>query len=189
LVLFLSYLCILFFILKIFNLELSAVGNDDFLSSGSALATDFLDVSHDVHAFADLAKNNVFAVQPRSNSGGNKKLATIGVRSAIGHRQQTWSNVLSDKVFVSKFLTINRFSAGSVLSSEVTALAHESWNNSMERRAFVAHTFFAGAKRSKVFNGFRYIGVVHVENDSTGVLAANGHVEEALDRHGVKEMK
>jgi hypothetical protein len=174
------------FFSKILNLKLSAVGNDDFLSSGSALATNFLDVSDNIHAFANLAKNDVFSVQPRSNSGRNKKLATVGVWSAVGHGQQTWSNVLSDEVLVGKFLAVNRFSAGSVLSGEVTALAHKSWNYSMEWTAFVAHAFFAGAKRSEVFYGLWYVCVVHVENDSAGVLAANGHVEEAFDRHGQK---
>jgi len=168
------------------NLKLSAVGNNDFLSGGSALATDFLDVSNNVHTFADLAKNDVFTVQPRSNGGGNKKLATIGVWSAVGHGQQTWSNVLSDKVLVGKFLAVDALSAGSVLSSEIAALAHKAWNDSVEGTAFVAHAFFSGAQGSEVFNGFWHIGVVHVKDDSSGVLAANGHVEKAFDRHCYK---
>jgi len=168
------------------NLKLSAVGNNDFLSGGSALATDFFDVSNNVHTFAHLAKNDVFTVQPRSNSGGNKKLATISVWSAVGHGQQTWSNVLSDKVLVGKFLAVDALSAGSVLSSEIAALAHKAWNDSVEGTAFVAHAFFSGAQGSEVFNGFWYIGVVHVKDDSSGVLAANGHVEKAFDRHCYK---
>ena len=50
-----------------FDLKLSAVDDDDLLSGGSALATNFLDVSNDVHTFADLTENDVFTVQPRND--------------------------------------------------------------------------------------------------------------------------
>jgi len=166
-----------------FDLKLSAVDDDNLLSGGSALATNFLDVSNDVHTFADLAENDVFTVQPRSNSGGQEKLTAVGVWSAVGHGQETWSGVLSDEVFVGKFFAIDGFSSGTVLSGEVATLAHETWNDSVEWRAFVAHTFFSGAESSEVLNGFWYF-IVHVEHDSTGGLATNGHIKKALDRHG-----
>lgn len=170
-----------------FGLKLSAVGDDDLLSGGSALATNFFDVSNDVHAVADLAENDVFTVQPRSNGGGHEKLTAVGVWSAVGHGQETWSNVLSDEVFVGKFLAVDRFSSGTVLSGEVTTLAHETWNDSVEWTAFVAHTFFSGAESSEVLNSFWYSVVVHVERDSAGGLATDGHIEKALDRHVVWE--
>ena len=46
------------------GLELSAFGNDDRLSGGTGLTADFLDSSNYIHTFGDLAKNDVFAVQP-----------------------------------------------------------------------------------------------------------------------------
>merc|ERR1719229_1003556 len=110
------------FLLIFLNLELSAVGNDDLLSGGTGLTADFFNGSNYIHTFGDLAKNDVFTVQPRSNSGGDKKLATVGVWSAVGHGQETWSDVFSDEVFVGEFFTIDGFSAGSVLSSEIASL-------------------------------------------------------------------
>merc|ERR1712165_90979 len=132
------------------DLKLSAVGNDDLLSGGTGLTANFFDSSNYIHTFGDLAKNDVFTVQPRSNSGCDKELATVGVWSAVGHGQETWSNVFSDEVFVGEFFTINGFSAGSVLPSEIASLAHKAWNDSMEGTAFVAHTFFSGAQGSEV---------------------------------------
>ena len=94
--------------------------------------------------------------------------------------------MLFDKVFVSEFLTVNRFSTSSVLSGEVAALTHKAWNDSMEWTTFVPHALFSGAQSSEVLNGFWDNVVVHVENDSTSGLSTNGHVEVALDRHGIK---
>ena len=192
------------------GLELSAFGNDDRLSGGTGLTADFLDSSNYIHTFGDLAKNDVFAVQPTNkkkyiktqkqqkrlfqhfldqifslncNSGGDKELATVGVWSAVSHGQETWSNVLFDEVFVSEFFAVDRFSAGSVLSSEIASLAHETWDDSVEWTSFVAETFFSGAQSSEVFDGFWYNIVVHFENDSTGWFTANGHVKVAGDRH------
>jgi len=165
------------------GLELSAVGNDDLLSGGTGLTSNFFDSSDYIHTFGDLAKNDVFTVQPRSNSGGNKKLATVGVWSAVGHGQETWSNVFFDEVFVSEFFAIDGFSAGSVLSCEIASLAHKAWDDSVEGTAFVAHTFFSGAQSSEVFDGFRHNIVVHFKNDSTGWFTANGHIKVAGDRH------
>jgi len=166
------------------DLELSAVGDNNLLSGGSALAANLFDGSDNVHTFGDLTKNDVFTVQPRSNSGGQKKLTTIGVWSTVGHGQKTWSSVLFDEVFVCEFFAVDRFTAGTVLSGKVATLAHEAWNDSVEWRAFVAHAFFSGAESSEVFNGFWDDVIVHVEGDSTGGLATDGDIEKALDRHG-----
>jgi len=92
--------------------------------------------------------------------------------------------VLFDEVFVGEFLAVDGFSSGTVLSGKVATLAHETWNDSVEWTAFVAHTFFSGAESSEVLNGFWYGVIVHVEHDSTGGLATDGHIKKALDRHG-----
>jgi len=165
------------------DLELSAVGNDDLLSGGTGLTADFLNSLNYIHTFGDLAKNDVFAVQPRSNSGCDKELATVGVWSAVGHGQETWSNVFSDEVFVSEFFAVDGFSAGSVLSGEIASLAHKSWNDSVEWTSLVTKTFFSGTQSSEVFDGFWYNIVVHFKNNSTGWSTANGHVKVAGDRH------
>ena len=127
----------------------------------------------------------MFTVEPFGDAGGHKKLATVGVWSTVGHGQKTWSSVLGVEVFVGKFVAVNGLSAGTVSGGEIATLAHESWDDSVERTAFVAETWFAGAESSKVFNGFWYDFVVHLENDSAGWLTADGHVKKAGDRHFV----
>ena len=97
--------------------------------------------------------------------------------AAVSHGQKTWSNVFFDEVFVSEFFAVDRFSAGSVLSSEIASLAHETWDDSVEWTSFVAETFFSGAQSSEVFDGFWYNIVVHFESDSTGWFTANGHIK------------
>ena len=34
----------------------------------------------------DFAKNNMFAIQPRSGHSSDEKLGALGIRSSIGHR-------------------------------------------------------------------------------------------------------
>lgn len=40
----------------------------------------------DIHTLHNASKHNMFAIQPRSFSGANKKLWSIGVGASIGHR-------------------------------------------------------------------------------------------------------
>merc|ERR1711976_237583 len=87
----------------------------------------------------------MLAVQPRSHSSSDKKLAAVSVRTSISHRKQTRLSVFHDEVFVGKFFAVDGFSAGSVVSGEVTALAHELRDNTVKNGVGVAEAFFAGA--------------------------------------------
>jgi len=164
-----------------FKLALTAVSNNNCLSGFATVATDLLDISDDIGSLADFSKYDVLSVQPTSNCGGDKELAAVGVGSAVGHREQHWLVVSSLEVFVGKLFTVDGFAAGAVLSSKVATLAHEAWDDSVERRAFVTKTFLASTQSSKILDGLWHIGIVHVENDSTSWATANGHVKEALD--------
>ncbi len=65
------------------------------------------------------------------------------------------------EILVRKLLAVDRFTASTITSSEVTALYHKGLDNSVERRALVAEpisglavALLASAKASEVLRGF-----------------------------------
>jgi len=166
-------------------LKLSAVGNHNRCARLSAVATILLDVSDDVHALGDLAEDDVLAIKPARNGSRHKELRAVRVRAAVGHREEARSRVLCAEVLVGKLLAVDAASAGAVLSGKVTTLAHETRDDAVKRRALVAHAFLAGAECTEVLDGFRYDVVVHLEDNSAGRLATDGHIKEARNRHDV----
>ena len=62
------------------------------------------------------------------------------------------------KVLIWELLSVNRFSACSIASCEVTALCHETWDDAMEERACkvelfarLAYSFLTCAESTEVF--------------------------------------
>lgn len=60
------------------------------------------------------------------------------------------------KVFISKLGSIDGFASGAVVIGEVTTLAHEVRDDTMEDATFVTITFFTGAQGSEILGCFRY---------------------------------
>lgn len=58
--------------------------------------------------------------------------------------------MLQREVLVFEFVTINRFAASAVVVGEVTALAHEIRNDSVEGATTVSETFFTSAQGAEV---------------------------------------
>lgn len=78
---------------------------EDRLTSGvGTLALDLLD---EVLALGDLTEDNVLAVQPGGNNGGDEELGSVGVRSSVGHREQEWLVVPQLEVLVGKLVTVD----------------------------------------------------------------------------------
>lgn len=46
-------------------------------------------LANKVHAFNNLAENDVLAVQPRSLGSADKELAAVGVGASVSHGQDT----------------------------------------------------------------------------------------------------
>jgi len=161
------------------DLTLATIGNHDWLPGLSAVAAHLLDVSNHIHTLADLTKNDVLSIEPRSQCCCDKELTAVGVGATVGHREKTNLGVLSLEVLVSEFLAVDGSSASTILSGEVAALAHESWDDSVEGRSFVAKALLSGAQGAEILDSLWHIGVVHVEDDSTGWSTANGHVKKA----------
>ncbi|KAL6084427.1 hypothetical protein STEG23_002997 [Scotinomys teguina] len=79
-------------------------------------------------------KDHMFAIQPLSLSGEDKKLGTICVWSSICHGQDARTWMLQDEVLILKLLSVDGSAASAIMACEVTTLAHESWNNSVKGR-------------------------------------------------------
>ena len=60
-----------------------------------------LDLAHNIHAFCDLAKNRMLAIQMRLRRfRHNKELAAIGVWTGIGHGQRTDFHFMRGQSFI-----------------------------------------------------------------------------------------
>ena len=56
-------------------------------------------------------------------NGGDEELRTVGVGTAVGHRQKTGSGVLQGEVLVRETLSVDGLASRSVSVGEITALS------------------------------------------------------------------
>jgi len=164
------------------RLTLATVRNDDSFRGLAALGAHGFNLLYDVHAFYDLTKDDVLAVQPRGGDGAEEELGSVGVGTGVGHGQDAGPFVLVDEVLVRKLLAVDRLTTSSVASSEVSSLAHELRDDTMKAAslevqgfAALAHTLLSSAKAAKVL---RCLGSITFEanDDAACWRAADGHV-------------
>ena len=118
----------------------------------------------------DFTKDGVLTVQPWAWNSGDEELGTVGVWTSVSHGQQTWLGVLQGEVFIGKFFTVDGLTTGTVVTSEVTTLQHELWDDSVESRTFVTETLFTGTQSSEVFSSLWDNVGGQFENNLTGWL-------------------
>ena len=135
-------------------LELARVSNTNFLRTFSWLRSIGFYPLYNIHAFNDLSENNMFSIQPRCFGGTNKKLGPIGVASWIGHRQDSRSSVPQLKILILKIpIPVDGFAPSSVMLGEITALAHEVGDHTVEGWASESEPLFTSTKGAEVFSG------------------------------------
>lgn len=71
----------------------------------------------------------------------------------IQDRFRTWASVLQLEVLVRELLTVDALSASTVVASEVTALEHELWDDTVEDASFEPEALLSGTQRAKVLSG------------------------------------
>ena len=93
--------------------------------------------------------------------------------------------MLLDEVLVSELGTVDRFSSGAVSGGEVTSLAHEVRDHTVEGGslevewlAATTDSFLAGAESTEILSGSGSDIGKKLEDDASSVLAADGHIEE-----------
>ena len=95
------------------------------------------------------AKDHVLAIQMRCLASANEELTAVGVWPGISHRKAAFSRVLAGfaiEVLILKLVAIDWLPTCSVAGREVTSLAHEPWNHTVETGSLVAKTLLAGAQ-------------------------------------------
>lgn len=66
------------------------------------------------------------------------------------HRQSAWLEMLQIEVLIFEFSSIDRFAASAVVIGEVTTLAHEVRNDTMECGSLVAKTLLTSTQSTEV---------------------------------------
>ena len=148
-------------------------------------ALDFLD---DVQALNNGAEDAMLAIQPGGLDGAQEELGTVGVGAGVGHGEDTGASVLEGEVLISELLTVDGLTTGAVAASEVTTLAHEVVDDTMEGGALeveglagLAHALLAGAEATEILGGLGDDVSAELHDDATGGGTTNGHVEKNLN--------
>lgn len=74
----------------------------------------------------------MLAVQPRAGDECDEELRAVGVRPSIGHREQVRLIMIELEVFIRERPAVNRFATGAIEIGEVSALGHESGDDTMK---------------------------------------------------------
>ena len=150
----------------------AAVGDHHLGARLPAAGTDVLDRLDDIHSLDHVPKHDMLTVEPRRGNGAEEELRAVGVGAGIGHAQHAGASVLELEILVGELLPVDRFSTGAVVVGEVTALAHEVGDHTVERRTLVAKPLLAGAQGAEVLGCLRHHAAEEPHLDTTSRLAA-----------------
>lgn len=129
--------------------------------------------------FHGLTKNDVLPVQVVAFCASNEELATIRVRSRIGHRQGADRRMAHGEVLVierTRLTTVNACFASAVPFHEVAALRAELFDNPVKLGVFVTHRHatsrfvLASAELPEVLSCLRYNVSVQFHHDTANFL-------------------
>ena len=90
-----------------------------------AVALNLLD---EVGTLLDLTEDDVLAIEPRGDDGGDEELGSVGSRSSVGHGQKVGSVVTELEVLVGKLVAVDGLSTGTVVSGELRVSVRTLWS-------------------------------------------------------------
>lgn len=129
----------------------------------------------------------MLAVEPLGLGRADEELRSVGPGTSVGHGQNSRSGVLLDEVLIGELGAVDRLASGAVSGGEVTSLAHEPWDHSVEGGALVvqglaaaASALLSGAESPEVLGGAGGGVGEELHDDAAGRLASDRHVEEDL---------
>lgn len=165
--------------------QLPTVRDDDRAGDGPRALPLCLHGLDDALAIHHLAEDAVLAVQPRGGSGGDEELGAVCVGAGIRHGEEEGSVVGELEVLVREFLPVDRLSSGAVAGREISSLAHELRDDSVEAAALVVQGLpepsdasLSRAEGAEVFGRLGYDVREELELDPPLRRTADGDVEE-----------
>ena len=84
------------------------------------------------------------------------------------------------EVFVGELGAVDRLSSGTVVVGEVSSLAHEVGDDTVELAVLVPESLLSGAERTEVLGRLGHNVGAELHDNATSGAASNGHVEEHL---------
>ena len=166
-----------------FFLELTRVLDPDGDTGAATLRSDLLHLGEHLDAFSDLTEDDVSAVKMRSRGEGHEELGAVGVGASVGHGEDSWALMLHLEVLISELGAVDGLATGAVASSEITALSHESRDDTMEGGSLVVEglagsteTLFTSAESSEVLGSLGSVSV-ELHNNTSAVALADADIE------------
>lgn len=155
------------------HLQLTRLVDGDLGMSGARSRAQRLNLLDNIETVSDLTEDNVLAVQPRAGDSGDEELGAVGVRTSIGHRQQTRLVMSLGEVLIRESSTVDGLSSSTIKVGEVTTLEHEVGNDSVEDGVGIAVALFTSSESSEVLSSLGDDVVVELEGDSAESLTYN----------------
>jgi len=170
------------------HLELAAVSNDNLLGSLAVGASDLLNNLHNVHTLGHAAENNVLAIEPLSLDSAKEELGAVGPGASVRHGENTGTGVLELEVLISELSAIDGLASSAVVVGEVTTLAHELRNHTVEGAALVAKALLASAESTEVLSSLGDDIGAESHLNAASRLTVDGDIKEndRVVRHGCK---
>lgn len=129
----------------------------------------------------------MFVVERRSVRKSDEKLASVGVGSRVGHRNDPWL-VSHSEAFVWKSISEDRIASSSIGLCEISSLHHEPGNDSVDVGAFVGEMgvsiikSIVSAKSIEVLGSVWGVGPEESENH--GLVGVFAELEDEGDEIG-----
>lgn len=166
-------------------LHLPALGNHNVLRWFLVVGAREFNLLHNIHAFDNLTKDNVFTIEMWSRDASNEELTPISVRTAVSHGKKTRGIKFEGKVLIGKFIgAVDGLRACAIAEDEISTLDHEVFDHSMELATFVAKRSslgilrFTGAELTHVLCRFRRDVLEQLHFDTSKWFSSKSDVEE-----------
>lgn len=154
---------------KVSLIKLATVSHGDLLRRLTGLGPVTFDLLHDIHALHHFSEHDVLLVQPGSLGGGDEELGSVGVGAGVSHGHDAGAGVLQLEVFILELLAVDGLAPGTVVVGEVSSLAHEAGDDSVEDGALVAESLLPRAESSEVLRCLgHHIGAQLVKEETLG---------------------
>ena len=163
------------------DIKLAALGDLDSLDGSvrrSSLAV--LDLLDNFVALKNLAEDNVLAIEPRSDDGGDEELGAVGVTTSVSHGEKTLLGVLELEVLVLEAVTVDGLATSAVTLGEVTTLDHKVLDDTVEGRALVTEALLTSSKGAEVLSSLGDSLAIETHDNAAERLVALSDVEVDL---------